>query len=124
MVKHYLIDGVVGFVAAFLLFWILPLLVFHGNWGLIGYDTVQSMFPSLANDPQGTLSVLCVVYVVFDCIMFLVYRESSFYKKRHGHGVEPFLFAIGSFLVGAVLGYGAVLFIGLLSLQAANGISL
>jgi len=67
--------------------------------------------------------VLCVIYIVFDCILFLIYRETPFYKKRHKTDTEHFLFALGSFLIGAMLGYGAVLFVGLISLGAQGGLS-
>jgi hypothetical protein len=124
MRKEYFLDGALGFAAGFLFFWLVPLIAFHGNWGLIGYDTVQSLFPWLAPDPQSVLSVLCIFYIVIDSAMFFIYRELPFYKKRHGHGVDPFLFALGAFLIGAVLGYGAVLFLGLFAFHAAGGVSL
>ena len=122
--KQHLIDGVVGFAGGFVLFLGLPLVVFHGNWGLVGYDTVQSLFPSLASSPQGTLMALCLVYVLFDCLLFLIYREFPSYKARHAPGIESFLFALGSFLVGAILGYGAVLLVALSAFGAAGGAAL
>jgi hypothetical protein len=112
MRKAYLVDGIIGFIAAFLLFLIVPFIVFRGEWGLVGYDTFHS------------LSALCVVYISFDCILFLIYRELPFYKKRHESTVESFLFALGAFLVGAVLGYGAAVFAGLFLFSAASGPSL
>jgi len=124
MKKRHLIDGLVGFVVGFVLFLVVPFIAFHGSWGIVGYDAVQSLFPSLANDAQGTLMVLCIAYILVDCILFFIYRELPFYKRRHGKGLDDFLFALGSFLVGALLGYGVVLFIGIASLGAAGGAGL
>jgi RsiW-degrading membrane proteinase PrsW (M82 family) len=120
MKRANVMDAFAGFVAGLVFFLVVPLFVFHGNWGLLGYDTVQSLFPPIAANPQAVLMVLCLIYVVIDCLFFMIYRELPFYKKRHPHGVEPFLFALGAFLIGALVGYFVVTIFGLI-IMGANG---
>lgn len=87
--KRYLIDGIIGFIIAALIFFIVPLVWHGGAWGLLNY---------------GPFS-----YVLLGFFIFLFYNQTPFYKKRHDEGAKIFSLAFISFFLGALIGYGAVL---------------
>lgn len=95
--KRYLVDGAVGFAVALALFFAVPLLWHTGNWGFWEIGAFQSLLLGL--------------------FFFLLYNQTPPYKKLHAPGARPFSAAFTAYLAGAIVGYGAVLFIAAFSVS-------
>lgn len=76
-IKPYLFDAFIGLVSGILFFFVLPPLMYKGEFGIVGADFISKTFSS----PPDLLTV-GAVYSFLGAIVFVLAR-TLFIKRRH-----------------------------------------